>query len=268
MLNHHRPIRVAVLCSHGAPGLIHLLNHSPDRGVAYEIVCCLTSELTFAEEVRVERRGIPVLVHPIAAFFEERGASLYHDARVRASYDAETVDRVTPFFPDLILLDGYEYLVTQPLLKTFRPRILNLHLADLASRHRDGGPRFPGLRAVGDAIAAGCRETRATVHVVNEKVDDGAPIVRSWPFPVSPLIEDLRTREAGEVFKAYVYAHQQWMLRTAAGPLISAALRLISTGAVDLDALGNVEGAATTPWVLDRHGFLLAPEVELAGAAS
>ena len=74
--------------------------------------------------------------------------------------------------------------------------------------------------------------------------------------------------EAGDVFKAYVYAHQQWMMRTAAGPLVSAALRLVSTGAVDLDALAGVEGWATTPWVLDRHGFLFAPEVELAGAVS
>ena len=36
MLNNHRPLRVAVLCSHCAPGLLYLLNSSPERGVAFE----------------------------------------------------------------------------------------------------------------------------------------------------------------------------------------------------------------------------------------
>lgn len=266
MLKPHRPLRVAVLCSRQAPGLIYLLNQSPDRGVAYEIVCCLTSEATFAEAVTVERRGIPVLVHPIAVFCEARHAPLYNDPRTRAAYDAATIDRVAPYFPDLILLDGYGYLVTAPLLETYPSRILNLHFADLTERRADGKPRFPGLCAVREAIAAGRRETRATVHLVNERSDEGAPIVRSWPFPVSPLVEDLRTQDAHEVLTAYVYAHQQWMMRTAAGPLASAALRLVAARTVDLDALAGPDAMARVPWSLDRHGFLVAPQAELTGA--
>jgi len=248
--------------------LIYLLNQSPDRGVAYEIVCCLTSEPAFAAALTVERRGIPVLVHPIAEFCEVRHAPVDHDPRTRAAYDAATIDRIAPYFPDLILLDGYGYLVTAPLLETYASRILNLHFADLTRRRADGRPRFTGLHAVREAIAAGCRETRATVHLVNERPDEGAPIVRSWPFPVSPLVEDVRTQDAGDVLKAYVYAHQQWMMRTAAGPLASAALRLISAGTVDLDALAGSDAMTPVPWSLDRHGVLVAPQVELAGAVS
>jgi phosphoribosylglycinamide formyltransferase 1 len=261
MLNGHRPapLRVAVLCSHRAPGLLYLLNQCPDRGVTYDIVCCVTSEETFAEEVRVERRGIPIVGHPIDRFCGARGA-VRRDMRVRAAYDAETAKRVAPFFPDLLLLDGYLYLITAPLLDAFRPGILNLHFADLTIRAAGGAPRFPGIRAVRETIAAGVRETRATVHVVDERPDAGPPLVRSWPFAVSALVEDLRSQCADDVRNAYVYAHQEWMIRTVSGPLIAAALRLVATGALDLAAL-SADGADA--WLLDRDG-LAAPEVELA----
>jgi phosphoribosylglycinamide formyltransferase 1 len=245
--------RVAVLCSHRAPGLLHLLNLCPDRGVAFEVVCVVSSESMFAEENRVERRGIPTLPHPIREF----GGS-------REIYDAETAKMLEPFMPDLVLLDGYLYRVTDPMLRAFPSRILNLHFSDLALRKPNGAPRYPGLHAVRDAIAAGCSETRATVHVVNAELDAGPPIVRSWPFPVSPLVEMLRTRDAGDVFKAYVFAHQQWMMHTVSGPLIAAALRLIATHAVDLDALASATPSDGEPWLLEQHGSLLAPELDMA----
>jgi phosphoribosylglycinamide formyltransferase 1 len=260
---HQGPLRVAVLCSHRAPGLIHLLNSSPDRGAAYEIVCCVTSERTFAEEVRVERRGIPTLPHPITNFYEARGTSTYRDVAGRQEYDRGTLALIEPFFPDVVLLDGYLYLVTAALLRRFPNRILNLHFSDLTLRTIQGAPRFPGLRSVRDTLAAGCHETRATVHLVNDVPDGGAPIVRSWPFPVSPLVEELRTMDAGDVFKAYAFAHQEWMMRTVSGPLVAAALRLIATGAIDLDNLA-ARAQSDPPWLLDQQGCLTVPILEFA----
>jgi folate-dependent phosphoribosylglycinamide formyltransferase PurN len=253
MLITHRPIRVAVLCSQRAPGLMYLLNQCPDRAVTYEIVCCVTSGETFAEEVRVERRGIPTIVHSIRRFYATRNAPLT-DLRVRAEYDAKTVALVEPYFPDLLLLDGYLYLVREPLLRAFPNRILNLHFSDLTLRHNDGTPMFPGIQAVRDAIRAGCHETRATVHLVNAEPDRGLPIVRSRSFPVSPLVEELRGREAVDVLRAYTFAHQEWMLRTVSGPLIAGALRLIANGLVDLDTANS--SGHDTAWRLEIDGLL------------
>ena len=246
MLTTHHPIRVAVLCSQRAPGLMYLLNQCPDRAVTYEIVCCVTSDVTFAEELRVERRGIPTLVHPIRDFYDARQARI-DDLRVREEYDAETLSQIERFFPDLLLLDGYLYLVTAPLLRAFPNRILNLHYSDLSLRHADGSPMFPGVHAVHDAIHAGVQETRATVHVVSAEADAGLPIVRSDSFPVSPLVADLRSQPAEDIMRAYIFAHQQWMMRTVSGPLIAGALRLIANGLVD-------PGAADREplWRLDR----------------
>ena len=253
MLTPHRPVRVAVLCSHRAPGLLYLLNRAPDRGVTFEIVCVVTSEPTFAEEVRVERRGIPTLSNPIRDFYAERCASIVRDTALRAVYDRETLSILEPFMPDLVLLDGYRYLVSPAFLAAYPARVIDLHLSDLTLRRADGRPQFPGPRAVRDALLAGCLETRATVHLVNEWPDAGAPIVRSWAFVVSPLVEALRTQAAGDVVGAYTFAHQQWMTRTASGPLIAAALRLIETGAVDLKTLATAT-EAQVPWQLEADG--------------
>ena len=245
---------------------MYLLNRSPDRGAAFEIVCVVTSEDTFDEEVRVERRGIPVIVHPIAPFHGARGAPTLGDERVRREYDGKTLERLDPYFADLILLDGYVYLVTAPLLRAFPNRIINLHFSDLTLRGGDGGPRFPGIRAVRDAMAAGCPETRATVHLVNDRADEGAPIVLSWPFAVSRAGGELRTLGASQIFRAYSYAHQQWMTRTVSGPLVNAALRLVATGAVDLADLAGLARGVTRPWLLCEDGKLVAPHLEPAGA--
>ena len=113
---------------------------------------------------------------------------------------------------------------------------------------------FSGPHAVRDAILAGCSETRATVHLVNEHPDSGPAIVRSWPFPVSPLVEALQSQTARDVIDAYVFAHEQWMARTASGPLIAAALRLIATGAVDPHVLAELP--PPWPWQLEPDGDL------------
>ena len=261
-----KPLRVAVLCSHRAPGLLHLLNADPDRGRAFDIVCCVTSESTFAEEVRVERRGVPTRPHDIRAFYEARKASLAGAPEVRAAFDAKTVEMLKTFTPDLVVLAGYLYLVSDPMLSAFRNRILNLHFADLTLRTPGGKPGFPGIRAVRDALTAGCAETRATVHLVDEAVDAGPPLVRSWAFPVSPMVDEAQTWTATDMLRAYAFAHEQWMMRSCAGPMWSAALQLVTGRQIDLDGLSASDRTSVAPWELSRSGALMAPMTEPAAS--
>src|SRR5512145_1906833 len=157
------PLKVAVLCSHRAPGLVQLLNTDTRRGVDYDIVCCVTSADTLVEEVKVERRGVPCLPHPIRAWCRAQGVPLC-DLEARNAYDGETLKLLEPFNPDLLLLDGYLLLLTAPVLRRFAGRIVNIHHSDLADCDAQGLPKFPGLRAVRDAILAGATATRATAH--------------------------------------------------------------------------------------------------------
>jgi hypothetical protein len=101
------------------------------------------------------------------------------------------------------------------------------------------------------------------VHLVDALPDAGPPIVRSWPFPVSALVDDLRTLEADDVMRAYAFAHEQWMMRTASGPLIASALRLVAHGVIDLDRMAAAVDRSA-PWLLEKPGFLRAPDAEMA----
>ena len=251
-----RPLRIAVLCTHRAPGLLHLLNADPDRGRTFDVVCVVTSEPTFAEEVRVERRGVPTRLHGIRAFYAARKAPLGRAPDVRAAYDAETVALLKPYAPDLILTAGYLYVLTEPMLAAFRHRMLNLHFADLTLRTPDGEPGFPGIRAVRDALAAGCPDTRATVHLVSAAVDAGPPLLRSWAFPVSPMVEEARAWTSTDLLRAYGFAHEQWMMGACAGPMWSAAIQLVAGGAVALDRLA-ASPQRVAPWELSRRGTLM-----------
>ena len=47
----------------------------------------------------------------------------------------------------------------------------------------------------------------------------------------------------------------------AAATVMAAALRLVANGTVDLDGLAAADAERSTPWLLERHGFLMAPEV-------
>jgi phosphoribosylglycinamide formyltransferase-1 len=251
MLTSTRPLRVAVLCSGRAPGLLHLLNRDPRRGTAYEVVCCVTSEETFTEQVDVERRGVACLPHPVTAFCASHGATRA-DRRVRAEYDRATVAILRSHAPDLVLLDGYLLLLTAPMLDAFGGRLINLHHSDLGLRNRDGSARYPGLRAVRDAILAGETETRASAHLVTATLDDGPVLLRSWAFSVPPIAAWARAHDALDVLKPTIWAHQEWMLREAWGPMMAAALELAEVG---MEQPGSaIDPARAGRWSLASDG--------------
>lgn len=212
-----RPLRIAVLSSHRAPGLAELFDH-PSRGSAYDIVCCMTSEPDFADRGVVEARGVPLFIHPIRLFHRQHHLSL-SDLHARRDYDGMTVSTLSHFQPDFVFLLGYLYLLTRPMLVRYRNRIINIHDSDLTLLDANGAPRYVGLHAVRDAILAGERETRVTAHIVTEDLDAGPILLRSPVYPVAALVEQERAWGAIDAVKAYAYAHRDWMIRSAFGPL-------------------------------------------------
>jgi phosphoribosylglycinamide formyltransferase-1 len=88
----------------------------------------------------------------------------------RAARDVAIGDWVEGLGADLIVLAGYMQLLSAPFVQRFRNRIVNVHPALL--------PAFPGLDAIGQALAAGVRTTGVTVHFVDEGVDTGPVIAQ------------------------------------------------------------------------------------------
>ena len=86
-----------------------------------------------------------------------------------------------------VVCAGYMHLLRKPFIDRFAGRIVNTHSAPL--------PEFPGAHPIEDVLAAGVRQTAATVHYVDEGVDTGAVIVAE-PVPVreDDTVETLRAR--------------------------------------------------------------------------
>lgn len=251
MLNLGRCLRVGVLCSRRAPGLVELLERS--RHGSFEIVCCLTSEEDFAERRLARRAGIACFSHPVRTYHRTLRAPL-SDPTVRASYDAATAKQLARFELDVVVLSSYLYVLTQPMLDAFPNRIFNVHGSDLLQTDPAGHPRYPGLRAVRDAIVAGETETRASLHLVTEALDEGPVLLRSWPFSVSPLVADARAAKSRETLHAYAFAHQEWMLQRAWGRLLAGGIELTAGSPLRLEKGVFRVGAHRGPWDVPEHG--------------
>lgn len=78
---------------------------------------------------------------------------------------------------DLVVLAGFMRVLHAPMLKAFPGRIINIHPALL--------PKFPGLEAWKQALAAGEKITGCSVHFVDEKIDHGQIIARR-EVPIQP----------------------------------------------------------------------------------
>lgn len=95
----------------------------------------------------------------------------------RAARDAAMGDWIESRAADLIVLAGYMQILSPAFIARFRERIVNVHPSLL--------PSFPGLDAIGQALAAGVATTGVTIHYVDEGVDTGPVIAqREVPIPV------------------------------------------------------------------------------------
>ena len=130
----------------------------------------------------------------------------------REARDAAMADWIEERGADLIVLAGYMQLLSRAFVERFRNRIVNVHPALL--------PAFPGLDAIGQALAAGANVTGVTVHFVDEGVDTGPAILqREVDVPAD------RDREALEL-AIHATEHE----------LYPEAIRMIAAGKVRIDA--------------------------------
>ncbi|NLT26408.1 MAG: phosphoribosylglycinamide formyltransferase [Microbacteriaceae bacterium] len=95
----------------------------------------------------------------------------------RAAWGDALLERIESYGPDLTVLSGFMRLVPPRVVAALSPRLLNTHPAHL--------PEFPGAHAVRDALAAGARETGATMMIVDNGVDTG-PIIEQVRVPIHP----------------------------------------------------------------------------------
>lgn len=129
---------------------------------------------------RAEKNNIPVRVLPPPASVEEEG------------YVRKLLDQLRRWEPDLIVLAGYLRRIPREVVSAYEGRIINIHPALLP---RYGGEGYYGMRVHRAVIENGDAESGCTVHLVNEKYDEG-PVIDREKVPVHPsdTPEDLAAR--------------------------------------------------------------------------
>jgi phosphoribosylglycinamide formyltransferase-1 len=138
----------------------------------------------------------------------------YPDAAAR---DAASGEALRAAGVDLALLAGYDQLLHRSFFDAFRGRTINIH-PSLLPRH--AGKGMVGLAVHRSVLAAGDRETGATVHLVTAELDAG-PMLEQVRLPVTP-------GETAEQLAARVLAVEHRLLvevlaRLAAEPLVDGA---------------------------------------------
>jgi phosphoribosylglycinamide formyltransferase-1 len=119
----------------------------------------------------------------------------------RDAFDVAIANALEDAAVELVVLAGFDRIVTTALLERFPDRVLNIHPALL--------PAFPGEKAQEQAWRYGVRITGATVHIVDAAVDHG-PIVVQAAVAIDPAddLDTVRKRILVEEHRIYPYAIQ------------------------------------------------------------
>jgi phosphoribosylglycinamide formyltransferase-1 len=112
---------------------------------------------------RAEEAGIPTAVFEL------------DDYAAREERDSAIADWLAGEGVEVVVCAGYMQLLTRPFLERF-PAI-NVHPSLL--------PAFPGIDAVGQALAAGVTETGVSVHFLDEGIDSG-PVILQEAVRIEP----------------------------------------------------------------------------------
>ncbi len=143
---------------------------------------------------RAERLGVPLV--------------LFDRAQFRSG---EVLEILRKHDIEYLVLAGFLWLVPSAYVEAYPDRILNLHPALLP---KFGGKGMYGHHVHEAVVAAGETESGITIHVVNERYDEGAVVFQA-SFPVEPTDTPEDVARKGQVLE---HAHfpkviEAWVTR-------------------------------------------------------
>uniref|UniRef100_A0A1I8QFD9 Trifunctional purine biosynthetic protein adenosine-3 n=1 Tax=Stomoxys calcitrans TaxID=35570 RepID=A0A1I8QFD9_STOCA len=197
--------RVAVLISGSGTNLQALIEATRDssQGLHSDIVLVISNKPGVKGIERAREAEIPCIVVN------------HKDFHTREDFDAEMTKHLLQMNVDIVCLAGFMRVLSDPFVKQWRGKLLNIHPSLL--------PKHPGLHVQRKAIEAGDQESGCTVHYVDEGVDTGAIVVQaSVPILAGDTEETLTNR----IHYAEYYAFPK-------------ALRMVATGLAYLNKEGK-----------------------------
>jgi folate-dependent phosphoribosylglycinamide formyltransferase PurN len=193
------------------------------------------------QEIATEANITPLQLS-FAEFFKEQGCQDHRNEPMRKLFEENVIQMLDqlPYTIDMVILAGYMKLLYEPLLSRFKDKIINVHPADLTALDESGKRRYRGANSVFDALTYGESRTRSTVHLVNERADEGTILVSGpWAsytggYPV--------TQESANAHQNIQKKISDWPALIEAVELISQRRLTMKEGQIYLDDIAMPRG--------------------------
>lgn len=174
---------IAVFASGSGTNAENIFCHFEGSDLARPVLL-VTDKPNAGALARAEKFGVETAIFPRAEFRSgEAVLKLMHEHSI-----------------DYIVLAGFLSLVPANLVKAFEGRIINIHPALLP---KYGGKGMYGHHVHEAVIANGETESGITIHLVNERFDEGAPLAQ---FKVAITSDDTPDSLAAKIHELE-YAH-------------------------------------------------------------
>lgn len=183
-------LRTVVCVSGGGTNLQAILD-ALDAGAITntQIVAVVSNNENARALERAAAHGIPGVVMSPKAFAE------------REAFNEAFTEKMKELAPDLIVLAGFLVKIPEQMVALFSNRIINIHPSLIPSFC---GVGYYGLKVHERALERGVKVTGATVHFVNEGMDEGPIIAQK-----AVCVED---QDTPETLQRRVMEQAEWIL--------------------------------------------------------
>ena len=155
--------RIAIFASGGGSDMQSVVDGCESGLIDGKVVAVVTNKDGIGALDRAKKHGIDSRVYKLAD---------YNDAEDR---DRAIIDYLVQKDVELVVLAGYLAIVTPSLVDKYRGKIINIHPSLIP---KFCGKGMYGLKVHTAVIAAGEKESGATVHFVDEGADTGEIIAQ------------------------------------------------------------------------------------------
>ena len=152
-------MKIAVLCSGSGTNLQAIIDSVKSDYIPAEISIVISDKKDAYALIRAKEAGIETLVLNAKDF------------KSREEFDKEIIKHLKKKSVELVVLAGYMRLLSPHFIREYKDRIINIHPSLL--------PSFKGTHAIKDALEYGAKVTGATIHFVDEELDNGPIILQN-----------------------------------------------------------------------------------------
>ncbi|MDF2614908.1 MAG: phosphoribosylglycinamide formyltransferase [Clostridia bacterium] len=176
-----RGLRLGVLVSGSGSNLQSIIDAVENGKLKSQIVCVISNKEQAYGLERARGHNLPaIFINPKAG-----------------SYDEVLLNTLKEHEVDLVVLAGYLKIIDKELIEAYKGRIINIHPSLLP---KYGGKGYYGIHVHEAVIAAGEKESGATVHHVDIGIDTGDTILqRKLEVYAEDTAESLQKRILSEI---------------------------------------------------------------------